>query len=584
MPYEPTNPLIVQSDKSLLLEVANPRHAEARDWLARFAELEKSPEHIHTYRITPISLWNAAASGMSAAEMTRALMEYSKFDVPQNVLEEISDAVSRYGLVRMVKVDERLALESDDPLVIDEISRARQVKSLLGERIDPERIAVDPAQRGRIKQALIHLGFPVKDLAGYVAGAALRVALKERTTSGSSFALRDYQQEAVDSFYVGGAAHGGSGVIVLPCGAGKTVVGIGAIGALQCETLILATNVTAVRQWIREILDKTDLSPESVGEYSGDKKEIKPITVATYQILTYRNRRGETFPHFKLFDEKDWGLIIYDEVHLLPAEVFRITADIQARRRLGLTATLVREDGREPDVFTLIGPKKYDMPWKELEEKAWIAEATCFEVRVPMGEATRGDYVVAGDRQKFRIAAENPEKDHLVEAIVAHHGGDRVLVIGAYVSQLERLAERLNAPLITGRTANATRERIFEDFRTGATNVLVVSKVANFAIDLPEANVAVEVSGTFGSRQEEAQRLGRLLRPKPKANQAYFYSLVSRDTRDQEFAAKRQRFLTEQGYRYLLFHADTFVDALSCTEPGAAPMPVDRTVLYEVGS
>ena len=571
MQYNPANPLIVQGDRTILLEVDNPLHAEARDAIAPFAELEKSPEHIHTYRLTPLSLWNAAAAGMSAESMIEALETYSKFPLPGNLPPDLRELVSRYGRVRLQRVDGRLRLTTADRPLLEELARQRGVRDYLGERLDETSFAVADADRGVLKQALIAVGYPAEDLAGYVAGAALPMAVRKVTRAGRPFVVRDYQQGAVAAFYAGGDARGGSGVIVLPCGAGKTIVGLAAMAALQTETLVLTTSTTAVEQWRREILDKTEVDPALVGTYTGDVKNLAPITLATYQIVTYRPRKDGDFPHFHLFDGRDWGLIIYDEVHLLPAPVFRITADIQARRRLGLTATLVREDHREEDVFSLIGPKKYDVPWRVLESKGWIAEAQCHEVRLGLPGPLRMEYALAEWREKFRLASENPLKDDLVATLLDRYDRpeDRVLVIGQYLKQLRRIAERFDIPLITGQTPNAEREELYDNFRGGVIRRLVLSKVGNFAIDLPDANVMVQVSGTFGSRQEEAQRLGRILRPKEGERPACFYTLVSRDTREMDFAHHRQLFLTEQGYSYeILDESDLAEHGLA--RPGAA--------------
>jgi DNA excision repair protein ERCC-3 len=544
-------PLIVQSDRTMLLETAHPRYEQARDSIARFAELEKSPEHIHTYRLSPLSLWNAAASGLSAAQILAALDELSKYPVPQNVRFDVEDIVGRYGKLRLVRGDsEGLVLKADEEFLLDEIARLPAVAPCVEARLDARSLAVKPGVRGALKQALIKAGFPVEDLAGYVDGAPLPLGLRAVTGGGRPFTLRHYQQEAVRLFYADGSNRGGSGVIVLPCGAGKTIVGLGVMAKLATQTLILTANVSALRQWRDEILDKTDLSADQVGEYSGHEKEIRPVTLSTYQLLTYRRGKSEEFLHFKLFAERDWGLIIYDEVHLLPAAVFRATAELQARRRLGLTATLVREDGGEDDVFTLIGPKRYDVPWKDLERQGWIATARCTEIRIPLTPEARRQYAVADARAKFRLSSTNPLKRDLLASLLAEHRGDKVLVIGQYIDQLEAIAGETHAPLITGKTPQVERDALYEKFRGPELNLLIVSKVSNFAIDLPDANVAIQVSGTFGSRQEEAQRLGRILRPKPGANQARFYALVTRDTRDQEFAQNRQRFLTEQGYQY----------------------------------
>jgi DNA excision repair protein ERCC-3 len=567
MVYDPANPLIVQSDRSILLEVDNPRYEAARDDLARFAELEKSPEHIHTYRVTPLSLWNAAASGSTAAEIGAALLRYSKFDLPSNVIADIEDYIGRFGRVKLLREDDRLVLRSDDTLLMTEIERNSHIRLFLRGRIDARTLEVDPAARGHVKHALVEFGYPAEDLAGYVEGQALSFHLRDVALTGEPFGLRAYQHASVGAFWAGGSSRGGSGVVVLPCGAGKTLVGMGAMEKVQAGTLILCPSTTAVRQWIRELLDKTTLTADQVGEYTGEHKEIRPVTVTTYQIMTYRpftvdestGEMGE-FPHFQLFTNHDWGLIIYDEVHLLPAPVFRVTAEIQARRRLGLTATLVREDGREEDVFSLIGPKKFDVPWKDLEQQGWIATAECTEIRIKLLPSERLDYVMAEDsRVKYRIAAENPLKLDVMLALVERHRADNVLVIGQYIEQLKQIAAVLDAPLITGKTPNHERERLYADFRDGRIKLLVVSKVANFAIDLPDANIAIQVSGTFGSRQEEAQRLGRILRPKLDGGPAHFYTLVTRDTKDQDFSANRQLFLTEQGYRYNIIDAHEVV-------------------------
>ena len=565
----PINPLIVQSDRTILLEVDHPQHAEARDAVAQFAELEKSPEHIHTYRLSPLSLWNAAAGGMSAQMILELLIRYSKYEIPSNIAFDIREYISRYGRIKLIRDGDTLLLTSSDAALIAEIMHHKRTQPFLLRQLDSHTIQVNAARRGHIKQALIHIGFPAEDLAGYTDGSPLPMKLRTAAVEGKVFEPRAYQYGASAAFYAGGAPSGGSGVVVLPCGAGKTIVGLVTMADIQRATLILTPNTIAVRQWIQEIIDKTDIPPEMIGEYTGDRKEICPITVSTYQILTYRrpNTKGksngegeeaaeEDFPHFSLFTSYDWGLIIYDEVHLLPAPVFRITAEIQARRRMGLTATLVREDGREADVFSLIGPKKYDVPWRELERQGWIATAECHEIRVGMTEDEQLNYAVADEREKYRIAAESPEKLNVARFLAERHHDDQVLIIGQYINQLEVLAEELEAPLLMGRTPNRQREKLYEQFRRGEIKRMVVSKVANFAIDLPDANVAIQVSGTFGSRQEEAQRLGRILRPKQDGGLAYFYSIVTRDTRDQEFSANRQLFLTEQGYRYVIEDAE----------------------------
>jgi DNA excision repair protein ERCC-3 len=556
-------PAIVQSDRSILLETDGPNFEDARDCLAGFAELVKSPEHIHTYRLTPLSLWNAAAAGLSAKDILKGLEQYSKYEIPQNIEAEIEEQIGRYGRLKLYREEgDRLVIASDDPLLIMELLNQKSVQPYVEGSPDGKRIFVKPADRGNVKCALIKLGFPVEDLAGYADGAPLEIGLLETSRSGKTFGLRKYQQESVDAFWVGGANTGGSGVVVLPCGAGKTVVAIGALATVKTHTLILTTNTVALRQWKNEILDKTDLTPEDVGEYSGENKEIKPVTLATYQVLTWRKTKDSPFEHFDLFDKGQWGLIIYDEVHLLPAPVFRATASLQARRRLGLTATLVREDAREDDVFSLIGPKKYDVPWKVLEKQGWIAQALCTEVRVRLPEDERYRYAIADKRGKFRIASTNPSKARICQMLVERHKDDNVLIIGQYLDQLKHFAKHFDAPIITGRTSNSAREKLYKAFRTGEIKLLIVSKVANFAIDLPDANVAIQISGTFGSRQEEAQRLGRILRPKSDGDViARFYSLVTRDSSDQDFSVKRQLFLTEQGYRYEIVNEEDLFSA-----------------------
>jgi len=530
-------PLIVQSDKTVLLEVDHPDSAAARTALAPFAELERAPEHVHTYRITSLALWNARAAGHDAEQVVDVLETYSRFPVPQSLLVDLAETMSRYGRVRLqAHPAHGLILESEEPAILTELSRGK-VGKLLGSRIDDNTIAVAPSERGRLKQELLKAGWPAEDLAGYIDGESHPIALNE-----DGWHLRDYQEYATDAFW-----SGGSGVVVLPCGAGKTIVGAAAMAKAQSTTLILVTNTVAGRQWRDELLRRTTLSPNDIGEYSGEKKEIKPITIATYQVVT-RKTKGE-YRALELFDSRDWGLIIYDEVHLLPAPVFRMTSDLQSRRRLGLTATLVREDGREGDVFSLIGPKRYDAPWKELEMAGYIATAECIEVRVDMDPEERMLYATAQPRDRYRIAAQASAKLRAVDKILASHD-QQALIIGGYVDQLRELGEHLDAPIIDGTTSTAKREKLFQQFREGVLSILVVSKVANFSIDLPEAALAIQVSGTFGSRQEEAQRLGRLLRPKETA--ALFYTLVTRDSLDADYAMHRQRFLAEQGYAYRL--------------------------------
>lgn len=553
-------PLIIQSDASLLADVHDPGFEEARAELSAFAELEKSPEHMHTYRLTPLSLWNAASAGMDAAGILTVLDLYGRFPVPDNVRFFVEDTISRFGKIRLLDTDDdrRLFLDVPDQAVRQELLTNKRVSRYLTPHDidDLSGFLVELYDRGTIKQELIEIGYPVKDEAPLVDGDPLAMGLLERTANGqAAFTVRDYQDEAARSFYGTGRPGTGYGTVVLPCGAGKTIVGMKVMEIVGANTLILTTNVAAVHQWVDELLDKTSLNAEDIGEYSGDRKVIRPVTVATYQILVWRKDREEEFPHFRLFTERKWGLIIYDEVHLLPAPVFRVTAEIQAVRRLGLTATLVREDGRESDVFSLVGPKRYDVPWKELEQRGWIAEANCYEIRIDLPDGMRIEYATADKRGKFRIASENPRKLEITRQIIENHREDSIMVIGQYLSQLNALAQALQAPLITGKTPNPERERIYAAFRKGEVQVIVVSKVANFAIDLPDASVAIQVSGTFGSRQEEAQRLGRILRPKRK--NSFFYSIISRYTTEEAFAANRQKFLTEQGYRYHIELWDT---------------------------
>ncbi|APB01818.1 DNA repair helicase XPB [Nocardia seriolae] len=540
-------PLIVQSDKTLLLEVDHESADAARQAIAPFAELERAPEHVHTYRVTPLALWNARAAGHDAEQVVDALVSFSRYAVPQPLLVDIVDTMARYGRLQLVKHPAHgLVLVSLDRAVLEEILRHKKIQPMLGARLDDDTVIVHPSERGRIKQMLLKVGWPAEDLAGYVDGEAHQIDLDYQS---SDWHLRDYQELAADSFWAGG-----SGVVVLPCGAGKTMVGAAAMAKAKATTLILVTNTVAGRQWRRELLARTSLTEDEIGEYSGERKEIRPVTIATYQVIT-RKTKGE-YRHLELFDSRDWGLVIYDEVHLLPAPVFRMTADLQSRRRLGLTATLVREDGREGDVFSLIGPKRYDAPWKDIESQGWIAPADCVEVRVTLTDAERMAYATAEPEERYKLCSTARTKLPVVEAILAQHKDAPSLVIGAYLDQLDELGEHLNAPIIQGSTRTKEREELFDAFRRGEIPVLVVSKVANFSIDLPEASVAVQVSGTFGSRQEEAQRLGRLLRPKHGGGQAHFYSVVARDTLDAEYAAHRQRFLAEQGYAYRITDAD----------------------------
>ncbi|MDQ0876645.1 DNA excision repair protein ERCC-3 [Paenibacillus sp. V4I3] len=546
---DPTRPLIVQSDLSILVETNHPEFEAIRGTISRFADLIKSPEHLHTYRITPLSLWNASAAGMPIEEMSVFLQRYAKFGVPPAVLSSIRKYVKRYGILRIENVGNELYLVSDDTVVLKEISAYDSLKRYLEDTRGERAIAISPISRGVLKQELIKLGYPVEDLAAYRSGEYLPIQLRNEDTMEAPFQLRDYQKHAVDAFNRVG--EGGSGVLVLPCGAGKTVVGIAAMAKCNCATLILTTNVTSVKQWKREILSKTGLAEDQVGEYNGTTKEVRPITIATYQILTHRGKKEDEFSHMRLFSQRDWGLIIYDEVHLLPAPVFRATAEIQATRRLGLTATLIREDGREEDVFSLVGPKKYDMAWKELESMGWIAKVACKEVRVPLSALDRDRYGASGARQQFRIAGENAAKLDVIDHLLLLHANEQTLIIGQYISQLELIAAHTGAPMISGGVAHELREELYDQFKKGQLPLLIVSKVANFAVDLPDAVVAIQVSGSYGSRQEEAQRLGRILRPKSSGtNAAVFYSLISEDTKEQDFAMKRQLFLVEQGYQY----------------------------------
>ena len=538
-------PLIVQSDKTLLLDIDHPMSVECRRAIAPFAELERSPEHIHTYRLTPLGLWNARAAGHDAEQVIDTLIKYSRYAVPHSILIDVAETMSRYGRLRL-EMDpvHGLILITTDTAVLEEVIRAKKIAPLLGARIDAETITVLPSQRGQIKQSLLRLGWPAEDFAGYVDGQAHDISLVQK-----DWKIRPYQELAAEGFW-----HGGSGVVVLPCGAGKTIVGAAAMAHAKATTLILVTNTVAARQWRDELLKRTTLNEDEIGEYSGSKKEIRPVTIATYQVMT--KKKNGVYAHLDLFDSYDWGLIIYDEVHLLPAPIFRFTADIQSRRRLGLTATLVREDGMEGEVFSLIGPKRFDVPWKEIEAQGYIAPAECIEVRVNLTETERLAYATAEPENRYRNCATTRTKRDVVEALVEKHVDDQVLVIGQYIDQLDELSEVLGAPLIKGETPIKEREILFNKFRSGEIKCLVVSKVANFSIDLPDATIAIQVSGAFGSRQEEAQRLGRILRPKSDGRGAKFYSVISRDTIDQDFAQNRQRFLAEQGYSYKIIDAD----------------------------
>ncbi len=542
-------PLIVQSDKTLLLEVDHEAAEACRQAIAPFAELERAPEHVHTYRLTPLGLWNARAAGHDAEQVVDVLLEHSRYPVPHALLVDVAETMDRYGRLQLVKHPAHgLVLHALDVPVLEEVLRSKKVMPLVGERVDRETVQVHPSERGHLKQVLLKLGWPAEDLAGYVDGEAHPIALRE-----DGWSLRPYQAQAVDGFW-----HGGSGVVVLPCGAGKTIVGAASMARASATTLILVTNTVSARQWRDELLKRTTLSENEIGEYSGSKKEIRPVTIATYQVVT--TKRKGVYPHLELFDARDWGLVVYDEVHLLPAPIFRMTADLQARRRLGLTATLVREDGREGDVFSLIGPKRYDAPWKDIEAQGYIAPADCVEVRVTLPDRERLVYATAEPDERYRLCSTSEEKTKVVEALVKQHAGEPTLVIGQYIDQLDELGERLDAPVIKGETTVKERQRLFDAFRHGEITTLVVSKVANFSIDLPEASVAIQVSGSFGSRQEEAQRLGRVLRPKGDGRAARFYAVVARDTLDQDFAAHRQRFLAEQGYAYRILDADDVLE------------------------
>jgi DNA excision repair protein ERCC-3 len=547
-------PLVIQNDFTVLLQTGHPDCEHARYWLSQFADLIKSPSHLHTYRITPLSLWNAAASGIEIEQLTDFLEKYSQYGIPTFVKAEIVKNRERYGLLRIDKQGDRLFLVSEDQHLLQDIVTYSSLCESIEGLVAPDRIEIKVECRGTIKQELMKLGYPVDDLAGYESGEALSIKLREQADCGRPFVMREYQRDAVNAFYQNGSSEGGNGVIVLPCGAGKTIVGLGVMEKIRNATLIVTTNTTSVRQWIREILDKTNLTEESVGEYTGQSKHVRPVTVATYQILAYRRSQNAPFRHMQLFSQRDWGLIIYDEVHLLPAPVFRITAGIQAKRRLGLTATLVREDGCEQDVFSLVGPKRYDMPWKQLEQHGHIAKVTCAELRVPLGLTDQKKYIVASKRAQFQMASINVAKLPVIEELLKKHGDEPTLIIGHYLEQLQIIAERTNTPMIYGETTHEQRDDLYMKFQKGEINRLVVSSVANFAVNLPRASVAIEVSGSFGSRQEEAQRLGRILRPKPGGNRAFFYTIVSDETTELDYALHRQRFLVEQGYNYELLH------------------------------
>ena len=547
---------------TVVVETQHPRFIEMRDGLLPFAELEKSPQFLHTYKLTPISIWNAASVGYTADTVLEFLQENSRYDVPQNFAKEVENWFYKSGVFTLFD-DKKgsLRLEANDAQVFSQLNEDPDLsRHFLEVDEDAGHAWLTHGRRGLVKSKLMQLGFPVRDKASFINGEPLDIQLAQTTANGNTFALREYQKSAVDSFYLNGRPGGGNGVVVLPCGAGKTVVAMAAMAEIGAHTLILTPNTVALNQWRREILDKTNISPEQIGEYSGMAKEIKPITLTTYQIMTYRRAKGEDFLHFDLFSKGDWGLIVYDEVHLLPAPVFRATADIQARRRLGLTATLIREDGKENEVFCLIGPKRYDAPWKDLEQGGFIASVECIEVRVPMSDELSRTYMNSSKRARYRLACENPRKTDVLTALLRTHEGRRILIIGLYISQLQKLSKKLNVPFIHGKMPNEEREELYDAFRRGEVPVLIISKVGNFAIDLPDANVAIQISGTFGSRQEEAQRLGRILRPKSDGSMSKFYSLTSENTVDQEYAEKRQRFLTERGYYYELVNAEQILN------------------------
>jgi DNA excision repair protein ERCC-3 len=558
--YYPDRPLMVQSDFTVLLETEHRDFAEVRGFLGQFADLLKTPKHLHTYRITSLSLWNAASSGIDGEAIVGLLRAYNKFDLPGNVVDYITHSMRRYGLIRLESSGDRLYLTSEEAGVLQSISEWPGIREYILHKTVAGRLEILPIHRGVVKQELIRRGYPVEDAAGYHAGEPLEIRLRQGDPhslgSGTGFTLRQYQKEAVHAFYHGRRDEAGNGVVVLPCGAGKTIIGIAAMAESQCATLILTTNVTSVRQWRKELLDKTELSEEDIGEYTGDCKEVRPVTIATYQILTYRRAKDDEFVHMELFKRRDWGLIIYDEVHLLPAPVFRATADIQATRRLGLTATLVREDGREEDVFSLVGPKRYEASWKVLEQQGYISQVECIEFRVPMDAELRSQYALEESRGQIRIAGENPRKLDVIRRLILRHSNEPTLVIGQYLDQLRRISSELDAPLISGEMPHSERDMLYQRFRQGDIPLLVVSKVANFAVDLPEARVAIQVSGSFGSRQEEAQRLGRILRPKKEQNRSFFYSLVSQESKEQDYSMNRQLFLAEQGYQYRIEHAE----------------------------
>ena len=599
MQYE--NPLIVQGDRTILLDVHAPLANECRNELIPFAELERSPEHLHTYRLTPLSLWNAASAGFTAEDAVSVLKKYAKYDIPQSVCVWIKEVSGRFGMVRIIpgpkevvplsgdffseeqkKVvpEQYLYLVVKNEKIFLELGAIKSFQALLTPcKIDfsvpslPQDLTENEKKfsfilkltdRGTVKQLLLKYMWPCKDEVPLEDGESLQINLRDVTKSGKKFEIRGYQKDAAQALIGDKGPGTGFGTIVLPCGAGKTIVGMQIMQMLKTNTLIITTNISAVHQWINELLDKTDLQAEQIAEYTGESKTIKPVTVATYQILTWRPEKDGPYPHFSIFRERKWGLIIYDEVHTLPAPVFRVAAELQTVRRVGLTATLVREDGLEGFVFSLVGPKRFDVPWKELEHSGWISEAECVEVRLDLPSDKEIQYAVASQREKYRIASENPVKDSVVLQLVNRLSEDKILVIGQYLSQLEKLSSLLSAPIINGKTPNSERDRIYNQFRNGEIKVLVVSKVANFAIDLPDASVAIQVSGTFGSRQEEAQRLGRILRPKDRTSR--FFTLITRNTVEEEFGSNRQKFLAEQGYSYKIiqYKDESSFQSLEC--------------------
>ncbi|QTQ10863.1 DEAD/DEAH box helicase [Treponema parvum] len=584
MVNSPANPLIIQSDRTLLLDVHAPRAQECRNALIPFAELERSPEHLHTYRLTPLSLWNASSAGFTPDDAVKVLRDFARYDVPQVVEAWIKETAGRFGKLHLISAPEDvysedesssggkllkkeyLYLVTDSAPVYKEILNNASLKKYLAPHTSSSfphsyGFLLELTDRGTVKQNLLQAGWPVKDDVPLKDGEALDISLRKTTLSGKELVIRDYQKESAEAL-VGDKGPGtGFGTIVLPCGSGKTVIGMYIMEMLKTCTLIVTTNISAVHQWMDELIDKTNLTERQIAEYTGSKKDIKPVTIATYQILTWRPEKDGPYPHFSIFRERPWGLIIYDEVHMLPAPVFRVVAELQAVRRVGLTATLVREDGCEGHVFSLVGPKRYDVPWKELEYSGWIAAAECVEVRINLDESKEIEYAVSDVRKKHRIAGENPQKVNIVQQIISGHPEDKILVIGQYIDQLERLSEVLGAPIITGKTPVEERDRLYADFRKNKIRVMVVSKVANFAIDLPDASLAIQVSGTFGSRQEEAQRLGRILRPKNKT--ARFFTLITRNTVEEDFGANRQKFLAEQGYSYRIIR---YVDSSSFDE------------------